>query len=29
MREAYRLPWKLIDGGMGSGVYPSRDDGKA
>ncbi len=28
MWQAYRRPWRLIDGGPGSGVYRSRDDGK-
>lgn len=28
MWQAYRRPWEMIDGGPGSGVYRSRDDGK-
>lgn len=28
MWEAHRRPWRLIDGGMGSGLYRSHDDGK-
>lgn len=28
MWEAHRRPWQLIDGGVGSGIYRTNDDGK-